>query len=365
MTQPYPAARSASRPTAWVFAAPGAGDSRQLETLVELLGADARWIEPVDPLWTVLADRLLDPGGRRLPAGKRSRLAPPWPDLVLIAGGRSVIDARRIRRASGGHSRVVCVGRPWAPLDWFDLVLTTPQYRLPQVPNVMMLDLPLNRPPKQTPATELSVPTWFEALPRPVLGVLLGGDSGSFRFTLGDAHRLVERINDIVGDANGSAVVVASPRTPPAAVTEIGRGLSVPARVIAYSSDEPSYYAAVLRWCDAFAVTADSASMLAEACRTGRPVAVADLHERIRSRWSRRLRSVFPVLEGWTAAAAARGLWVPARDMRRLHLRARESGWITALDRVLSEEGRSTPDTDAALEAAVRGVRSLLTVERS
>ena len=45
--------------TAWVLAAPGAGDNRQLETLVEVLGADARWIDQVDPISTVLRDRLV------------------------------------------------------------------------------------------------------------------------------------------------------------------------------------------------------------------------------------------------------------------------------------------------------------------
>jgi hypothetical protein len=327
---------SSPRPTCWVLAAPGAGDNHQLATLVELVGADARWFDPPDPVGRVLRDRAIGFRATEIPPDRAARYRPPWPDLVMIAGGRGVIDARRIRNASGGRTKIVCVGRPWAPLDWFDLVVTTPQYRLPPHPNVLTLDLPLNRPPD---VDEASLAHWraaFADLPRPLLGVLLGGRSGSFRFSRADAMRLADEIDRLAESAGGSAVVVGSPRTPPEALDAIGAAVRAPVRVHPFRADAPNPYAATLHLADALLVTSDSASMLAEACFNGKPVAVAELTERPRARLTRKLRAFAPVLDRATQHLTARGLWIPARDMPELHRRAAEAGRVTELEGLLA-----------------------------
>jgi len=341
MPDPERRPESGSRPTAWVLAAPGAGDNRQLETLVELLGADARWIDQVDPVRRVLRDRLIGFRASHVPLEKCATYAPPWPDLVLIAGGRAVIDACRIRNASGGHSRVVCLGRPWAPLNWFDLIVTTPQYRLPEAENVVMLDLPLNLPPR--PAEDV-VAYWrdeFERLPHPRLGVLLGGDSGSYRFDVDSADSLALSVNRILDECGGSAVVVGSPRTPQKAIEHMAGRLTIPARTHAWGPQAPNPYASVLQLVDALLVTSDSASLLAEACHSGKPVGMFHLHERPRSRLNRKIRAMTPLLARATGKLAARGLWVPARDMPELHRRAAASERLTGFADLLSESPRT------------------------
>jgi len=325
-----------SRPTAWVLAAPGAGDNGQLRTLVEVLGAEARWIDQVDSVPRVLRDRLTGRQARDVPSEKRASYAPPWPDLVLIAGGRSVIDAVRIRNASGGSSRIVCLGRPWAPLDWFDLIITTPQYRLPASSNLVTLDLPLNLPPTLTDDALAYWEPKFDGLPRPILGGVLGGDSGSYRFDAASAERIVQTVNELAGRAGGSAVLVASPRTPSAAIRQIEQGIDVPARVYDWKPQAPNPYGSLLRLADALLVTDDSASMLAEACYTGKPVALAYLRERPGSRLNRKFRPSMPALMHLTERLTARGLWIPARDMPALHRRAAASGWLTDPDSLLS-----------------------------
>ena len=349
--------------TAWVLAAPGAGDNRQLETLVEVLGADARWIDQVDPISTVLRDRLAGFRAQTLPRSKQERYAPPWPDLVLIAGGRGVIDARRIRHASGGKSRVVCVGRPWAPLAWFDLVITTPQYRLPAADNVITLDLPLNFPPA---VAEQDLARWrreFDGLPRPMLGVLLGGDSGSYRFDTASAERIARSINQLAARVGGSAVVVGSPRTPAAALGAIEKRLDVPGQVHGWAPQAPNPYAALLRLADALLVTGDSASMLSEACHSGKPVAMLDLDERMRSRLNRTLRALTPALSRTMQALTVRGLWVPARDMPALHRRLSESGRLTDPAALLDGAGESSA-VEQPLDRIRERVFALLAGER-
>jgi hypothetical protein len=360
MTQPSPAAPSASRPTAWAFAAPGAGDNRQLETLVELLGADARWIEPVDSLRTVLADRLLDPGGRRLPAGKRSRLAPPWPDLVLLAGGRSVIDAKRIRHASGGRSRIVCIGRPWAPLAWLDRIVTTPQYRLPSGGNVIVLPLPLNQPPTPDPADKARLTSELQSLPRPLLGVLLGGDSGSFRFTASDARALSQRIREHVKSVGGGVVVIGSPRTPASVISVLESELDVPARVFSYGRDSQNPYASLLGLADSLLVTGDSASMLAEAIYSGRPVEVFDLSERLHVRIGRMTTAVLPLPRRLVNAAIRRGLWIPPRDLSLIRRVGEQRGWCRSAGTTSHGYGSGNEAFAYVSERAVSFVRELL-----
>src|SRR5262249_56104476 len=82
-------------------------------------------------------------------SGASSALAPPWPDLVLAASRRSVPVARWIRARSGGRTKLVHLLHAMAPLDLFDLVITTPQYRLPDRPTLLHLPPPPHptRPP--------------------------------------------------------------------------------------------------------------------------------------------------------------------------------------------------------------------------
>ena len=298
-------------------------------------------------------------GARAVASDKRSAYAPPWPDLVLIAGGRAVIDARRIRYASGGRTRVICLGRPWAPLHWFDLVVTTPQYRLPETENVITLDLPLNLPPRASDEVLAHWQREFQDLPRPMLGVILGGDSGSYRFDAECAANLARAVNEAVGERGGSAVVVGSPRTPHEAIELLARRLEVPARVLPWARQTANPYASVLRLADAFVVTGDSASMLAEACHSGQPVGMFELHERTRSRLNRKLRAATPMLASATARLTARGLWIPARDMAELHRRAAASGRLTEAADLLSGLSRDG-GRDDSLDTVRERVHALL-----
>ncbi|MCA1779241.1 MAG: mitochondrial fission ELM1 family protein [Xanthomonadaceae bacterium] len=341
------------RPTGWILGAPGAGDNRQLACLAETLDIEARQFDSFDPVWRVIKDRLAAFRVRQIPADKFERYSPPWPDVILIAGGRSVVDARAIRNASGGHSRIICIGRPWAPLKWLDLVITTPQYRLPAADNVLCVDLPLNLPRVDDP---LAIAHWrrqFHQLPKPMLGVLLGGDSGSFRFTRGCASRLARTINARVAAAGGSAVITASPRTPAQAVDTLERALKVPSQIFRWHAGQPNPFSAMLKLADALLVTSDSASMLAEACYSGKTTAAFHLHERARARCLRALRPTGAGQRQWTDRLTRHGLWVPARDLYGFGRQLESAGWLVDDDQLF--ESRPTNKLDVrSIQANVR-----------
>jgi mitochondrial fission protein ELM1 len=90
---------------------------------------------------------------------------------------------RWIREQSAGGARIVHIGRPWARLEQFDLVITTPQSRLPEQDNVLHNTLTLHR--VTAARLQAEARRWeprLAALPRPRIAVIAGGDSGPTSF---------------------------------------------------------------------------------------------------------------------------------------------------------------------------------------
>lgn len=361
---PHSTRRPDNLPRVWILQATGAGDNRQLASLAAALGWPCEIKHTVDSLPRVVADRLHGAGRGRMPARKRDQLRPPWPDLVLISGGRCVVDAMRIETESEGRSRVVCIGRPWAPLNWFDLVITTPQYRLPYHANVERTLLPLNRPDRER--GNASAREWeprLSHLPRPWLGVLLGGDSGSYRFTQDAARALGRQIDDQARAVGGALLISSSARTPGKALDALLAELRAPYYCHRWrAGNESNPMAAILAMADGFIVTADSASMLAEACATGRPVSAFVPPMRWRAR--QLTRSWLPAWLGRSRLMALRrwlviqGLWVPARDMGRVHAALRTRGIIRPLAELgaVDQPGLALPDDMDRVVASIEAL---------
>jgi mitochondrial fission protein ELM1 len=351
-------------PSVWVLSSPGAGDNAQLATVAGLLTQEPVWQSGFDPLHRVVLDRIggLPKAGSesalRSPDG--TRFKSPWPDLVLIAGGRHVINACRIRAASGGRTRVVCLGRPWAPLAWFDLVVTTPQYRLPQDDNVVLLDLPLNSPPAESEAARAHWQPRLASLPGPRLGVLLGGNSGSFRLTRGCERRMASRIQQIAAAHAAGVVLVDSPRSPEGLADRIGKRLSVPVCVCCSREGAPNPYVTVIHSSDALLVTEDSVSMVADVVHAGKPVAVLELAERMHARASRRLRQSVRWLPRVGVRLTRHGFWCPPRDLRTLREHLISRGLVSRPDDVLSAPRRLESPLHAAQSRVVSRLSGLL-----
>ena len=133
-------AEGASGPrSVWGLLGTRAGDNEQVQQLVRALGVPHELKRFVFNPLRHLPNRVL--GARRRSAAG-GPLSPPWPDLVVSAGKRSVPVARWIRAQSGGRTKLVHFGRPRAPLAWFDLVITTAQYGLPESSRVLRNCLP-------------------------------------------------------------------------------------------------------------------------------------------------------------------------------------------------------------------------------
>lgn len=262
----------AEAPLVWVLQGLKRGDNAQARELAARLPAQASFKDLRYNWLYRLPNFLLGSGLASLRDGAGG-LAPPWPDLVIGVGRRSVPVARWIRKKSGGRTRLVHIGRPRARLDIFDLVITTPQYGLPPAGNVVELVLPLTAA-SSLPQGELEF--WnkeFADLPRPIIAALIGGPAWPFlmpKTQVADILRSAEAMREA---ADGSLIIIGSPRTPKY-VFEDNAGDGIRCRHFAWSAGGNNPYKAALRLADRFVVTSDSVSMIAEALRTGKRVDV-------------------------------------------------------------------------------------------
>jgi len=209
---------------------------------------------------------------------RSSALAAPWPDIVISAGRRNEPVARWIRQQSGGRTRLVHIGRPWAPLAAWDLIVTTPQYFLPVQSGIVHNSLPLHRHSAAAlgRAGETLQPR-IAHLPRPRVAVLMGGDSGRFVMTPEKGRVLGELVEALASGAGGSVLFTDSPRTPRAAGDALQAQLQRPHFCYRWGSGGENPYGGMLALADAFVVTGESMSMLGEAAATGRPLYIFDV----------------------------------------------------------------------------------------
>ncbi len=373
--------KAATPPRIWVLVGPRAGDRSQLLAIADSLGWSYEVKELTYNRLHHLPNWLMGTSLVSLDRARSSAPAAPWPDLIIDGGKRSVPIARWIRAQSGGRARWVHVGRPWAPIESFDLVVAAPQYRLPPRPNVMSLAAPLHRITAERLADAAAA--WKERLqhlPRPWIALLVGGHSPPYMLDAAAARRLGAAASVEARAAGGSLLVTTSARTRPeaaAALFEASSGSCYRHRWQAGAADNP--YLAYLALADGFIVTGDSASMLAEACATGKPVAMFEVPRRptlagrllaaierlATGHGSRKNYRGMPKQQDWLARSfdrlAERGLFMPLRDLRECHRELLARGLVHRLGEVAPVDRREPIDD---MQRVAARVRQLMTGDR-
>lgn len=360
-----------TEPTVWVLLGKGAGGNAQMLYLAEALGWPFSAKQLVYNPLNLFPNILLGASMVSLDRRHSATLEPPWPDLVIAASRRSVPAARWIRHRSGGRTRLVHLFHAMAPLQWFDLVITTPQYGLPQKDNVLQILAPLNRISRQQ--IDGACRRWaphLADLPHPWLALLAGGNSSSYILDAAVAERLGREATGYAAKLGGSVLVTTSPRTSPAAAEALFNAVQGPAYRYRWQPDDPDNpYYAFLGLADRFMVTADSASLVIEAALTGKPVSIFDWPLRLSRRCSPKAwlyRWLPSANRNRTSGRVHRslahgleyleelGLIKPPRDFSRYHALLRERG-------LLSDTGSGTPVTlrDDDMERAVNAIRRL------
>jgi len=270
-----------SPPKVWLLMGHKAGDNSQVLALGEALGWPYEIKRFVYKRTELLSNLVLGPTLAGVVLDQSSALASPWPDLIVTAGRRNEPIARWIQKqaAAEKHVRIVHCGRSWAKIERFDLIVTTPQYRLPQRPNILHNRTPLHRVTQKR--LRAAADQWrprLRHLPGRYVAVVIGGDSGPFTFDRAAAERLARQASRRAKELGAALLVTTSARTPRDKITNFERALEVPAEIFRWSKDATENpYFGYLALADEIVVTGDSMSMLTEACATRKPVHIFDL----------------------------------------------------------------------------------------
>lgn len=347
-------------PSVWLLLGDRVGDNNQVLRLAEALD----WPHEVKNLkyrWPLYrrANILL---GARLTSLDREAsdpLSPPWPDLVISIGRRSVPVMRWIRKQSGGRTKLVTLGRPRAPLWLFNLVISTPQYRLPDRPNVVHIPVPLHRitDERLEEARRVWVPR-LEHLPRPRFAVLVGGRASSYRFDAATAADLGRCASKLAKDSGGSLLVSTSSRTELEAREALFAAIDAPSYLYTWKPGDPENpYFGFLADADAFIVTGESISMLTESLSTGRPVQIYSFPFRRKpyALFKERLNRL-PVIRWLLLGLVSLGFMNLPRDHSRVRDFLIEAGLASKLGDPMTEQ---SVDRLNSLELVVARVRVL------
>jgi uncharacterized protein len=262
--------------TCWIITPGAAGFESQARGLAEALGLAPEFKRVrVKAPWTWLPGRFWLRPLQALAAGSDA-LTPPWPDLVISCGRIAAPLALAIKRASGGATHAAHIQDPLLPPGAFDIVIA-PRHDGLAGANVLTTVGAIH--PVTAAKLDAAAERWraaFAALPRPLIGVLIGGSNG--RYTL-DERITSELANRLAGLARqrGAGLAVTPSRRTGAENERVLRDrlAGLPAFVWDGQGDNP--YLGILALADTIVVTEDSVSMTSEALATGKPVYVVRL----------------------------------------------------------------------------------------
>jgi uncharacterized protein len=356
-------------PSLWVLTSSKAGDNAQALHLATALALPCRQVKlAIKPRFVVRKPKVaasLD----HIDWSRSDRLDPPWPDLVIAIGRRLSNVALWIRAQSGARTRTVLMGVPKGEARSFDLAVVPVSHRAGG-PGIIAIGLPLMgiAAPKLAEAREAWRET-FSRLPRPLTALLIGGSTAARRFDPATVRILLREARTILARDGGSLAVVTSPRTPPDVEATLREGMPQGAAFFPWRPEPPNPYVGLLAFADRCIVTGDSLSMIVEAARAGKPLAIAPVYPSSRpALWLLEASGLAPrafdplrrdratrLLRRLAAIGTAGG----ARDTARLHQYLYDNAWAVPLGQPFRVPAAPPPDDSAAVAARIRTLLGL------
>jgi len=327
----------AQKASVWVLVSQRTGDNNQLLRLAEALELPFRTIELDYNKLSRIPPRVLGATLASIDEQSRARIKPPWPDLVLGIGNRSVPAALAIRKLSGGRSKLVRLGNPRLDPRHFDLVITTPQYRVPDARNVVHLPVGITTAPQVAPSREES--EWLDRLPRPHRLLLIGGDTFMWKLDPSSLAKAARELKRKCEASGGSVIAVSSPRSGKAVLNAVAAELKGSEHGLVWGRFPR--YPVLLHDADELYVTGDSVAMISDAIATGKPLGLVLPEKTAAGRFFYGLSKL--------------GMSVPVRDISCFWTSVQAEG----LAGTLEQPGSGTLDIDP-LATAVDAVRRLL-----
>ena len=203
-------------------------------------------------------------------------LCAPWPKILIASGRQTVALALAIKRASGGKTKLIQIQNPRFGISKFDAIVA-PKHDNLRGSNVISTIGSVHGITKiKLRLAANKFREMYKALPRPMIGILLGGPNKQYRMTSEQGFRLGQMLLRGVKGSGASLAITPSRRTQKDLVSSLICSLKeVNFRNWDGKGDNP--YLGILALCDSFVVTGDSVNMISEAAATGKPVHVFEL----------------------------------------------------------------------------------------
>ncbi|CAM8913437.1 unnamed protein product [Rhodiola kirilowii] len=277
--------------------------------------------------------------------------------ILVVASGRDTISiASSVRRLAFEKVFLVQIQHPRSRLDRFDLVIAPRHDYYPlslqaqaQVPRFIRRWITPRGPPGKNVVLTIgalhhvdsttlrsAAISWneeFSPLPKPLVVVNIGGPTRNCKYGLDLARQLATHLQSILASC-GSIRITFSARTPEKVSKFLSKELGNEPKVYIWNGEGPNPHMGHLAWADAFIITADSVSMLSEACSTGKPVYVmggerckwkmTDFHKTLRERgMTRPFMECEDMSDNWSYPP----LNDTAEAANRVHEALAERGW--------------------------------------
>jgi mitochondrial fission protein ELM1 len=309
-------------PRTWVILSDKLGDNGQVEAIANALPWPCERKQVLMQPRYVKGKPRFRPTLQHIDLDRSDALQAPWPDLVLTMGRRPAMVALWVRQQSAGKTRVVLVGKPTSRMLDFDLIISSAEKHMPALDNYLPITLPLMRIDPQV--VEDAARQWqprFEGMPRPIIGIMVGGATSPFVMNHAVAEDLLATARWVIEDLGGTPYVSTSRRTAPVVVKALREGLPKAAGFFEWkagATDNP--YRALLGVADGIIVTGDSISMMVEAIYLRKSLAIFPLPYNMLGRLDQLRRSF------------ARWLFDPRKESRGDALRHRLARLVFHLD---------------------------------
>ncbi|GAA5067930.1 mitochondrial fission ELM1 family protein [Roseibacterium beibuensis] len=256
-------------PRVWILGDGRIGHAVPMMGVAERAGwpYEMRQVAPRKPFELLAPFGPIDPAEAPDRAG--SPLAPPYPDICMASGRRTIPYLRHLKRVSP-RTFTVLFRMPRTARTGADLIVV-PEHDGFTAPNAITVPvLPHRFSPDRLAAARAAPSSALEGLPMPRVGVLIGGDSRHHSFTPDDIARLATGLSDLA-ESGAGLMVTLSRRTPKPladAITALGKAETV----YVWDGTGENPLTAILALSDALVVTADSTNMVGEAAATGAPI---------------------------------------------------------------------------------------------
>jgi mitochondrial fission protein ELM1 len=301
----------------WVLLTPKPGDNNQSIALATCIGLPYV-VKQLD--WAVrkheeraLSGAFLNDTSKAANERRRLGLIEPWPAAVICCGRRAERFALWVKAQSRCSTKVLKIGRAGRFIVGYDLLVATPQFPIPPLPNVIQTGFPPMlkvNPVNLTRGQGPIVPGSLPPVPKPWFLILLGGEVKQFRPSGPALKKAAQKIQDAADRAGGSVVISTSRRTPETMLSATLDGLTKTPYVYRWSTPSAAEnpYAQLLKESAAAFVTADSISMIMDASYCGTPTFVIELPKRfsLRTWWDLNVFMSLMAVARWSGRFAGR-----------------------------------------------------------